>query len=251
MKQKTKRELIKNVKKEVKIILIAIVLGIFIFWCINLVNASTLGAYKQNECVKLIQTCGNCSYVNISSVNYPNSTQILGQVKMTKIGTLYNYTFCNTTTIGAYIVNGFGDDDGIITPFNYDFKINAIGFDSSDSLSSATNRGVYFIVGIMILFFVAGFFINHPTWKWTCWLVSMLLFTIGANMIFISLYNEIGDSQLGSVYDKLAASSSLAFWFLFGILIMIWVLTTIASLADRKRMKQAEATGLPTDFGGH
>ena len=53
----------------------------------------TLGTFKQNQCLNLVQTCPNCSFINISAVLYPNSTQILGQVEMTKQGTFYYYNF--------------------------------------------------------------------------------------------------------------------------------------------------------------
>jgi len=87
----------------------------------------SLGVFKKNECVNLIQICANCSYVNFTSVLYPDSTTALGNVVATKTDTIYNYTFCNTSLSGGYIVNGVGDPEGTKTIFAYDFEINTEG----------------------------------------------------------------------------------------------------------------------------
>jgi hypothetical protein len=96
---------------------------------VNLASAQmeTLGTFKQGECVKLLQTCSDCTYNVITSVLYPNSTQALSQVNMTKTSTEYNYTFCDTKTVGNYIVNGFGDESGTDTIWNYGFEITPSG----------------------------------------------------------------------------------------------------------------------------
>src|SRR3990167_9658863 len=81
-------------------ILLSLILSIFL---ISFASAaiSNLGTFKQGTCVDLLQTCAFCTYNNITSVVYPNSTNaISGEIPMTKIGTSYNYTFCNTTALG-------------------------------------------------------------------------------------------------------------------------------------------------------
>lgn len=94
----------------------------------------SLGTFKIRECISLSQVCANCSYVNISSVTDPNSNQVLGQVKMTKTGTKYNYTSCAVSaTTGKYIVNGFGDVDGVVTVFAYDYTVTPSGTDDTKS----------------------------------------------------------------------------------------------------------------------
>ena len=101
----------------------------------------TLGTFKQNSCVNLLQTCSNCTYNNISSVTYPDSTQALGQSVMEKIGNNYNRTFCSTSQIGTYIVNGYGDVDGSITVWSYDFKVTPSG--------NENNPNFYYLIFII------------------------------------------------------------------------------------------------------
>jgi len=130
------------------------ILIILLLLCLTTtVNAEvqTLGTFKQNTCVNLIQTCSNCSYSNISSVIAPNSASLLGQVVMTKISNVYNYSFCSTSQIGSYIVNGISDVDGSQVVWAYDFQITPSG--------SNNNPNFYYIIfiaslGVMILGFV-------------------------------------------------------------------------------------------------
>lgn len=113
-----------------------ILLGLLIIFSLSMISATqqTLGTFKQNECVNLIQICANCTYVNISSIVIsPLSTQISGEVSMEKLGTLYNYTFCSTSQLGEYIVNGFGDENGVITVWSYNLFITSTGSDLTTS----------------------------------------------------------------------------------------------------------------------
>lgn len=82
----------------------------------------------QGECRELIQTCSNCTYVNITSILYPSSLN-LTQLTMTKTGTIYNRTFCNTQSVGTYIINWKADPDGLTDSGSYDFKITKSGED--------------------------------------------------------------------------------------------------------------------------
>ena len=129
-----------------------LVIFLFIFlFLVQFTSAEiqTLGTFKQGNCITLIQTCGNCTYSNITQVVYPNNTQALGQVEMTKIDSQYNYSnFCSTDISGQYIVNGVSDVDGYNTAWAYDFFItpSGAGFDSS----KATTYFLIFIFSILV-----------------------------------------------------------------------------------------------------
>ena len=233
------------------------ILSIFLF---SLVGASsTLGAFKKDTCFQLYQICDNCTYVNLTSITYPNATyESVGKL-MTRVGEDYNYAFCKANLTGEYFYNTCGDKNGKLACEKIDFDVNSIGLSSTDARSDAGNVGIIVLFGISLIFFIAFIFTkaesevikgdglievkNHTVLKWSFFLISMLFFMITINTTFISIYNGIGDSQLGSIYDKLAMGSSYAFWLVFGLLIFIWVFATLATLADKKRMRQAEETG--------
>jgi hypothetical protein len=123
---------------------------IMVFMMATLVSAQveTLGIFKQSQCVELKQTCGNCTFVNVSAVSLTgtNSATLLTDATMTKDGTRYNYTFCNTGALGTYIVDTVGDVDGTYTVASYDFEVNATGY----------NLGVF---PIQFIFIILGFFL--------------------------------------------------------------------------------------------
>jgi hypothetical protein len=141
-------------KKDILILksfILSILVGIIVLSCVNYVNAEqqTLGVYKAEFCITLIQTCGSCSYNNITSVKSPNSTTLLSETSMTKLGTEYTYQFCDTSVLGTYIVNGFGDLDGTATVWAYDFEITGNG-------KPTPNRSVIVLFSLAFLI-VVGF----------------------------------------------------------------------------------------------
>ena len=136
-----------------------IYLYIFLLLILPLVSAEvqTLGNFKQNSCVNLIQVCGNCTYNNITSVRYPNSSLALSSVQMTKIGAEYNYTYCSTSSFGEYIVSGFGDIDGDPTAWSYNFFVTPNGEEKKGD-----NFSIFFFIlfGILIFVLLFTFVIN-------------------------------------------------------------------------------------------
>lgn len=107
-----------------KKLLLILILGMFL---INGIYAlDDLGNFKQNQCVRIVQTCATCSYVNISSVSFPNSSVAVSNSEMTNAGDgEFYYDFCSTNNLGRYDVRGKGDLDGVETSFATYFTIKS------------------------------------------------------------------------------------------------------------------------------
>lgn len=110
-------------------------------------EVQTLGVFKVGDCVGLVQSCANCSYNTITSIQYPNSTLINLNVPMNKNGTFFNYDFCNASANGNYIVNGIGNPDGYDTIWAYNFEVTPSG------LISTGGQAITYIVLILIVLF--------------------------------------------------------------------------------------------------
>ena len=136
-----------------KHILSALIITLFLVTIVN-AEIETLGTFKKNECVELIQTCSNCTFSNLTSVIYPNGTNNGLGLLMTKSGLEYNYTYCNTTNLGNYIVNGYSDVDGVDTVWAYDFDVTYLG-KQLDSGQSILYVG---FLGLLILIFFLNFY---------------------------------------------------------------------------------------------
>ena len=87
-----------------------------------------IGPYKAGDTVTLIQTCGNCTYCNVTSLKYPNGTSALSSTAMVKDGVEYTYDYTtNSSIVGTYLVNTDCDVDGVSTPVSYDLVVTANG----------------------------------------------------------------------------------------------------------------------------
>lgn len=178
----------------------------------SVLAVENLGTFKINDCIELIQTCSNCSYVNVTSVKYPNSVQALGNVAMTKNGTLYTYNFCSANFSGTYIVSGVGDVDGLDSVFAYTFEVTTTGMDSIfifliiflviivGVLTFGIKLEDYWITmfgGILVIlfgFFVIIYGIDVMKDTMTTWAIGIIIWGIG---IYIILKSAIEQLKLG------------------------------------------------------
>lgn len=209
--------------------------------------------FTNGAAVNLARPCWyNGSYCSTSAicnltVYYPNNSIFIDNAKMQNNYSYHNYTF-TTYTDGVYFTSMTCNDGGNSGSDTFFFRINSIGIEPSEEISQAVNRGIYFLFGLSALFFIGFLVMNKFIFKWTFFLFSLLFIVITVNLISISIHNEIGHTNIGVVFDKIAASSYYFYWFIGGLLLIMWVFTTLASLADRRRMKQAEAVGSPLDL---
>jgi len=166
-------------------LVLTLMIGILL---IGIASAESIGTFKQGDCVKLIQTCADCTYVNISSISYPNSTQAIGQVVMTKDNTFYNYSFCNTNDTGIYKVSGFGDEDGVNSVWAYDFEITPSGILFNVWVLIA------FLFVILILFIIAFYKIFNSNSK-----VEFIIFAVASYfllLIFVFMSWKVSENYL-------------------------------------------------------
>lgn len=143
-----------NMKTKRSVFIIFAIFFLFIF-TIN-ISQARLGEFPQGTCVD-IKTISNSSSINISSINYPNTTTAISNQVMTKVGQTFNFTFCDTQTLGVYTYDYF-DAEGF--GFVNDFLITPIG-DSIDTGSSILYIIIIFAILILFIFF-ALIAINTP-----------------------------------------------------------------------------------------
>ena len=141
---------------------ILFVMSLFLMVSIPALEDQTIGTFIEGKDVVLIQTCDNCTFVNVSSVLWPNSTIALtGPVSMTKNNNFYNYSFNKTDPLGIYTYITCGDNNGIVSCQDLTFKINQIGQDAS--ISEAI---IYFVllIGVFLVFLLGLYFTITLPW---------------------------------------------------------------------------------------
>lgn len=139
-----------------KKILMFLLLGLF-FISLTSATVETLGVFKQNDCIKLIQSGSGLTECNITSVSYPNSSAAIENTEMTYRNNEFNYTFCNTSSMGTYIVNGFCGNGTDYVYWAYDFDVTITGQDFSSPNSLMTIGIIIATIAIMFLFMIFGF----------------------------------------------------------------------------------------------
>ena len=206
---------------------------------IGLAGAVTeLPPVKKGECLNLPQSCLSCTYNNISSIYVQGNISyiLIGEYAMTKNGSNYNYTFCNTNQYGTYIVEGHGDISGVDTAWGgYTFKVNGSG-------SIVTSEQIsLFIITLIILALVAAFWFitsmlfKHPGTK--IFLMAMCIGTVililGVMVSNASLYLA-EFPNLASIYEKYyILILSLSGAGLFGII--VWFIYYAVTLFNKAR----------------
>ncbi len=140
-----------------KKILLILLLGIFLISLTSSQEEQTWGYVRAGTCMSLTQTCGNCTFVNITGITYPNKTiSVLDEpIGMQKTGTFYNHSFCETSLFGQYIISGDHDLDEEIDTWRADFISNALGreFTTADSILY-----IFLSISIFIMFAIALYF---------------------------------------------------------------------------------------------
>ena len=187
-----------------------------------------LGTFQQNKNINLIQTCDNCTYVNITKVQLPDSTIIEYNDEMTKTGSEYNFTFTNTSQIGKYIYTTCGDDDGIFKCVSVQFAITPSGQDKPTD-----GEGWIFVVSVMSMFAVAIFFyfvsrnMNEPI----NYFFVGLTFILSLIAVF---YSFVGLNEILGGFEKLINSYQIFFYVIlmvsFLLFIFIMLVITIRAI---------------------
>jgi len=106
-------------------IIMAILIGVFLICSVSALD--DLGRFKRGESVRITQVCEDATYINISSITYPDSTIAIANINMTSAGSgEFYYDFNATSYNGRYDVRGISD--GCEKTFATYFDITQNGF---------------------------------------------------------------------------------------------------------------------------
>ena len=217
-----------------KKIILFLMLGLFFISPIS-ASIAHLGTFQKDTDITLLQICGeDCTQNNVTRVLYPNGSVAIGEKVMERDDTFYNLTFSNTSTIGTYTVNGFGDPAGVKTPWNYKFDVTFSGEEITTGNSIIVFLAVlfFFILGSLSLIGMARQ--EKKPLKWTLGLFGFIFFLTGLNLISVIISDALTNQKIVGFFDSFTAISFILFWFAFGLIAVIWILTTIQTLLFNK-----------------
>lgn len=182
-------------------LIFSVLAGIFSLPSVS-AEIQSLGTFKQGECIDLKQVAANFTACNITSIQYPNSTYTIIDNLMTQRGTDYNYTFCNTTGLGQYIVNGVCTDSSTETAWAYDLGITSTGDDKGITLP------LIILIGALCIFTLA--LLEKNT---IIGIFAGLLFIVAG--IYLLIY---GIGFISDVYTQMIAYISIGIGFIISFI---------------------------------
>lgn len=164
------------------------------------ISFASLGTYKQNSCVQ-IKTILNASWVNISTISFPNSNLASSNKIMSKIGQTFNYSFCNTSIVGTYVYD-YIDSNGDV--YVNDFDITSTGNNNGNTIPLFLLLGGFLILGIALwqrnpiigffsgsIFIIAGIYLMifglGALWNDYTRMISYVTLGLGLVISFISM----------------------------------------------------------------
>jgi len=162
---------------------IYLIFGILLISMIGMVSAENIGTSKLGDDVEVTNYCstGTCTYMNLSSIKYPNGTMLYLNLQMTKTNQDFNYTFSNANIIGDYTFITCGNPDGVAFCEDDEFTVSASG----DKINSSQGFILLAMVGLIGLFFGLGRVFSEKKWK------IKMGFDIIALLIGVVLTNSI------------------------------------------------------------
>ena len=176
-------------------------------------DGSFLGRFDQGAIINLIQTCDSCTYVNLSTITFPDATQLVINDVMTKNGVNYNYSFSNTTATGCYFYSVYGDKDGTLQSEVIGFEVGQpitlflilLGVATLLLVLAFTSHNYVFSFFAGISFLVAGVYgmiygFIFGLQEYTQ-MVSVIIIGIGAIITIVSSIDLINELSEGGGND--------------------------------------------------
>ena len=233
----------------VKLSIIVVLLLVTTFTLVG-ATQSDIGTKKLNDCIDLIQTCSDCTYVNFSSYTMPNGTRNVTELASTKSGTTFTYTDCNITNqLGTWIIDGHGDTDATDTIFTYTYDVTPTGNPTPEGMPM-------FQMGLIIVIFGISCFMLYLSSAFNE--IAFKIFFMATSLIFLTatMLTAYMVSMDGNVSAATNNTTLGLFWVLGMILVIIFfyilLRQTIGVLDSFKINKGLKMEGgLGRDVMGH
>lgn len=209
-----------------------------IFLAMPLISAPQidLGTFESGSCIELIQLCGDCTYNNITSIQYPNETKVILDVRMTQRGTEFNYTYCFPDLNGRYNINGFGDLSGDDTVWAYTLLLTPNG-DEPTTAKLLLQFGLIFILTIFLVFAIVGIFnLENYIARFTLYWVAHILLIAISFMAWNGSLNLLTSASFIIGFFKILFYFSIISAFPMIILSLAWIFYTHLMNDEIKRL---------------
>lgn len=169
----------------------------------------------------------NIPHVNSNVVNEWEINVLGGN--FTSTGSYSYITQCNSTTGGGFI--------------NVGFDVTGSGANFEDGSPTFLFIAILFFMVLGSLFFSASLKAKKGQIKWSLIAGTFISFLIGLNLISVTIQDALLNPSLISLMDTLTAASFIMFWFVAGLMLVMWILTFFQTIMFNREAKRAAAFG--------
>lgn len=136
----------------------------------------SIGVGKQNQNFTFCQTCSDATYITLSTLQLPDRTVLPLDINMTASGSSFCYNITQTSQLGRYDLTGLSD--GCENTFATYFDVTSTGV--NQSVSQGIGSAIYLILmlGLMVVFGIAGFRLVKTDKLWILGIFSLFLAVI-------------------------------------------------------------------------
>ena len=212
-------------------------------------SQDNIGTKKLNDCIDLIQTCADCSYVNFSSYTMPNGTRVLTEWAGVKSGVSFTYNDCNITNqLGQWLIDGHGDTKGVDTVFSYSYDVTTTGNPTPEGMPMFQMGVIIIIFGIACFLLYLSSAMEEVAFK-IFFLIVSLVFLMAT---MLSAYIISADGNVVSATN----TTTLSLVYVLGVIlfiIFIWIrIRQTISALDLYRIKRGRewSVGAGGKIGG-
>lgn len=205
-------------------------------------SETNIGTKQLDDCIDLIQSCADCTYVNFTSYTRPNGTRYVVEWAGVKSGTSFTYNDCNITDqVGTWIIDGHGDVASSDTVFTYTYDVTTTGNKTPAGMPTFQMGVVIIIFGIACFLLFLSTQMHEVAFK-IFFLITSLVF-IMATMLTAYMISADGNVAVATNTTTLGLVTVLGS-ILFIVFIWIIIRQTVNALELLKVKK-----GLGWDIG--
>ena len=213
-------------------IIYLLIIGMVLVPIIN-AEVQTLGIFKKGDTIILSQTCDNCTFINVTRVKYPNSSENYINLGMSEtIKGNWNLTFTDTETLGNYLVTTCGNPDLIYTCENYDFKITNNG--EEISLFNIILVIAFFIFSILVFMIGSTFKPEQYILKTSFYIIALIFGLLGINSARI-IASESLELNLMSLSGLILTITIFLIMVLY--VFIYWMIQTFKSVKQKEGVR--------------
>lgn len=230
----------------------SLLFGVLIVMSMFAVTASetTIGTKKLGDCIDLIQSCADCTYVNFTSYTRPNGTRVVWEVEGIQDGTSFTYYNCSLTDqLGTWIIDGHGDVGSKDTVFTYTYDVTPTGNPTPEGMPM-------FQMGVLIIIFGVACFLLYLSSQFNE--VGFKIFFLLASLVFLastmlSAYMISMDGNVAAATNQTTLSLFVVLGIILFIIFIYMLIRQTINALDLYKIKRGYTwnTGAGQKVGGY